>query len=142
MTPPLPANAEHQERVMSKRFDTADALGAITGVLLSKIDGIYEVCNYASGESVFTHQLPRVGSDLQVGIVKRRPDLGVAVEESKQVTGQNYKDWLAKWRDRYGDTIEIFPLSADEHERIDPLSELAEKIHPSKILVVKVEGGS
>ena len=122
---------------MSKRFPTLDVLGAVTGRLLGKMDGIYEVCNYASGESVYTHQLPRVCRELRAAMLKRFPDLQQEIDESELITRDNVGAWAADWLERHGATMEVCRLTADQHERIDPISELSEMVHPSKIVIVE-----
>ena len=120
-----------------KEFPTADVLSAITGYLICQINGIYEVLNYMTGESVFTHQLPRIGREATPVILTVHPELQAAIEEAKQITPDNWHEWRDRWIDRYGPTISVPKMTADQHERIDPMSELAEKIHPDKIVVVR-----
>lgn len=52
-------------------------------------------------------------------------------------TRANWLIWKKIWDDRYGETMEVSPMSHDDHERIDPLSELAEKMHPDNIIQVQ-----
>ena len=40
----------------------------------------------------------------------------------------------------HGDEYAVEKLPKDAHERIDPHSELAEKVHPSKIITIGPEG--
>jgi hypothetical protein len=65
-----------------------------------------------------------------------RPDLQQAIDEAEQVSSDNYLDWLAIWAARYGDAIAVVKLNADQHERIDPIFELAEMIMPDRIVAV------
>lgn len=124
----------------TKAFPTADALSAITGVIVSekKIGAVYEVLNWMSGESLFTHQLPRVCGEAQAAAIKLQPALEAACKEAEQVTTENWREWAATWVDRYGETITLPKMGADDHERIDPISEIAEKIPPERIMVVKI----
>lgn len=121
----------------TKEFATADVLSTVTGRLLGKIDGVYEVCNWATSESVFTHQLPRIGKEVQRMMLEHMPELQRAVDERDEVSPENWEMWRDRWIERYGKTIAVPKLTTDQHERIDPLSELAEKVHPDKIAVVK-----
>lgn len=123
----------------TKAFPTADVLGVITERLLGPIQGIYEVLGYMSGGPVWTHQIPRISREACPVILAQRPELAVAREEAEQVTPENYGDWLATWIARYGPEITVPRMAADEHENIDPLSELAEKVHPDRIVVVTKE---
>lgn len=120
----------------TKAFPTSSVLSVLTGVLLGKIDGVYEVTTFMAGEAVFTHQLPRVSKEAVPVILAMHPHLQAAIDEAEQVTPENWQQWLSTWTDRYGDEIAVPVMNIGEHERIDPLSELAEKVHPSKIIVV------
>lgn len=115
---------------MSKEFATVDVLSVVTGRLMGAMGGIYEVLGWMTDESLFTHQLPRVSREAQPVLIAAHPLLQQAVDESEQVTQENYQEWRDRWIDRYGPTIAIPKLTADSHERIDPMSELAEHFRP------------
>ena len=124
--------------MQTKEFATVDVLSTITGRLMGDIGGVYEVLNWMTGESVFTHQLPRIGREATPVVVAAHPLLQQAVDEAEQVNQENYKEWRQTWEDRYGPTIAVPKFGADTHESIDPMSELAEKVHPDKIITIKV----
>lgn len=124
----------------TKTFPTAVELSTITGRLICDIGGIYEVLNWMTGESVFTHQLPRIGREAEPVILAAHPHLREAVSEAKQVTPENWQHWRDLWIDRYGPEIAVPKMTAAEHERIDPMSELAEKVSPDQIITVNVGG--
>jgi hypothetical protein len=124
----------------TKEFPTEDILSTITGVLVSDtngIGGVYAVLNWMTGESVYTHQLPRIGREARPVVLALHPSLDAACEEAKQVTRENWREWRDTWIARYGATLAVPKFNADQHERIDALSELAGKVHPDKIVVVK-----
>jgi hypothetical protein len=124
--------------MQTKEFATRDVLSTITGRLMGDIGGIYEVLNWMTGESVFTHQLPRIGREATPVLVAVYPALQQAIDEAEQVNQQNYAEWRQTWEDRYGPTIAVPKFTAATHESIDPMSELAEKAHPDKIITVTV----
>ena len=124
--------------MQTKEFPTADVLSTITGRLMGEIGGVYEVLNWMTGESVFTHQIPRIGREATPVVLAAHPQLAQAIEEAEQVNPENWRTWRQTWEDRYGPTISVPKFKADDHERIDPLSELAEKVHPDKIIVLDV----
>jgi hypothetical protein len=117
-------------------FPTAAVLSAATGVLVCPISDVYAVLNWMTGEDVYTHQLPRVSREAQPVILALHPELSEAYAEAKEVTPANWPEWLGRWLLRYGETITVPRLTEDQHERIDPHSELAEKMHPDRIVVV------
>ncbi len=120
----------------TKQFSTRDVLSTVTGYLIGDIGGVYEVLNWMTGESVFTHQIPRISREAQPIIIAAHPALQKAVEEAEQVTTENFATWRQTWEDRYGPMIAVPRFTADSYERIDPLSELSEMIHPDRIIVV------
>lgn len=122
--------------MQTKEFVTRDVLSTITGRLMGDIGGVYEVLNWMTGEDVFTHQLPRISREATPVVVAAHPSLQQAIDEAEQVNQENYKEWRDTWEDRYGPTIAVPKFTADTHESIDPLSELAEKVHPDKIIAV------
>jgi hypothetical protein len=124
--------------MQTKEFATRDVLSTITGRLMGDIGGVYEVLNWMTGESVFTHQLPRIGREATPVLVAAHPTLQQAIDEAEQVNQQNYAEWRQTWEDRYGPTIAVPKFTAATHESIDPMSELAEKVHPDKIITVTV----
>jgi len=120
----------------TKEFATCDVLSTLTGMLIAKIDGVYEVLNWMTGESVYTHQIPRISREAVPVLIAQHPNLQQAIDEAKQVTPENWQQWRQTWEDRYGPTIAVPKFTAASHESIDPLSELAEKVHPDKIITV------
>lgn len=122
----------------TKTFGTLDVISAITGVLVTPrhMDGVYEVLNWMTGESLFTHQLPRIGREAQAAMLERNPDLGPLFREAKEVTRENWREWGRRWLDRYGPTMKVHRLTRDEHEARDALSELAEFAPPEKRIMV------
>lgn len=120
----------------SKEFATVDVLSTVTGVLIGKIDGVYEVLNWMTGESVFTHQLPRISREAQPVVLAMHPALQQAVDEAERVSTENWEAWRDTWLDRYGPTIAVPKMNHHEHERIDPMSEAAEHFSPEQIVVV------
>jgi hypothetical protein len=120
----------------TKDFPTLDVLSVVTGRLMADIGGVYEVLSWMAGESLFTHQLLRVGREAEPVILAMHPALRQAVAEADQVNRDNYQDWGRTWVERYGDTIAVPKLNADQHESIDALSELAKKVHPDRIITV------
>lgn len=87
-----------------KTFPLADVLGTITGRLLGKIDGIYQVSEFMCGEPVWTHQLPRVGREIRAAVLRQHPQLTPVIDEAETVTPDNWQAMLAGWVERFGST--------------------------------------
>lgn len=121
-----------------KEFATRDVLSTITGRLMGDIGGVYEVLNYMTGEDVFTHQLPRISREATPVVIAAHPQLQQAIDEAEQVNQENYQHWRQTWEDRYGPTIAVPKFTEATHERIDPMSELAEHVRPDQIVVARI----
>ncbi len=120
-----------------RKFPLADVISVGSGYLVSAkgISAVYEVLNFMTGESIYTHQIPRVSREAAVVLVNQHPFLAIVFDEAKAVTKDNWAEKVAGWEARYGAEISIKPMSEESHERIDPLSELSEKVGPDKIVV-------
>lgn len=118
-------------------FHIADIITAGTGTLVSLrgMDGVYDILNYMTGDNLFTHQIPRATWECMPYLIAQFPWL--AEIDSSGATPDNHKEWVRGVVNLYGEMHAVEPLPHDEHERIDPFSELAEKIHPDKIVLVK-----
>lgn len=124
----------------TKEFDIGDVISAGTGYLVSRrhIEGVYDVLNWMTGESLMTHQLPRVCREAKPVLQKHFPWFGIVEVEAENVTPENHRRWLEKWESEYGLRVSVPKMTADDHERIDPMSELAEKVHPDKIVTINI----
>ena len=123
----------------TKDFHIGDILSITDGRLVSPrhMDGVYDILGWMTGESLFTHQLPRVCSEAKPVLLAMHPQLA-SVSRDDAVDGSNMDAWLADKVARFGETLPVPKMSADEHESIDPMSELAGMVHPDKIVAVKL----
>lgn len=120
----------------TKDFSIGAVLSVTTGKLLTEIGGVYEILNWMTGDNLFTHQLPRASREAKPVILRAHPAL--AEVDASHVNTDNWRTFLDEMVARFGETLAIPKMTTDEHERIDPLSELAEKVPPSRIHVVRV----
>jgi len=120
----------------TKSFHLGDILSVTTGILVSPdhMGGVYKILNFMTGENLFTHQLPRVCNEAKPILIKQHPWLAEVTGEG--ITGDNWKPWLDGLVAAHGEFLSVSPMNRDEHERIDPISELAEKIHPDNIITI------
>jgi hypothetical protein len=121
-----------------RTFPLGTVLSITTGRLFAPngMEGVYGILNWLTQDSLYTHQLPRVSEECKPWILKQHPQL-VGVDDAG-VTTDNWRAWLTDQVLRFGETVELEQMPAGEHYYIDPLSELAEKVHPSRIAVVQV----
>lgn len=126
----------------TRDFHIGDIVSAGAGILVSPrgMEGVYDICGFMAGEPVWTHQLPRVGREAAPVLLAQHPGLAETFAEAEQVNRDNWQQWLAVWVARHGETLPVAPMNRDQHESIDPVSELAEKVHPDRIIVVGKDG--
>lgn len=129
------------------------------------MDAIYDLLNYMTGDDLYTHQLGRAATECKPVLLKRHPVLvdpkmvaavdglhkafdrlrEATKDASREEQAVAAKKIVTAWKTdllagKYGfecpETLMIAPLSEGEHEFIDPLSELAEKVPPDRIIVI------
>lgn len=122
----------------TKLFPTAAVLSTVTGRLICEIGGVYEVLNWMTGESVFTHQIPRIGREAEPVIIAAHPQLREATREAALVTSENWEEWRDRWIERYGAEIAVPKMTAAEHKAIDPITELHAMAPNADVAVVVV----
>jgi hypothetical protein len=126
----------------TKAFHVGDILTITTGRLVSPrhVDGIYDICNFMTGDNLFTHQLPRAMDECAPSLRKQFPDLA-RIKVPEWVNSETaVTEWLASVVIGWGRTREVAPLDPADHTRMDPFTEL-ERIAPGKpVIVVEVPG--
>lgn len=123
----------------TRDFHLGDILSITTERLVSprNIDGVYDILDWMTGESLFTHQLPRASRECQGPLLAQHPDLA-AVEVPEDLGGKEDVDrWLAGQVAVYGETRPVAPLAAADHTRIDPITEMRMMKPDAEIIVVK-----
>jgi hypothetical protein len=121
----------------TKDFSLGAVLSATTGTLLCEIADLYEILNFLTGESLYTHQLPRAFKVCAPYVLQQHPDL-VAVDTAS-ITRENWRRWLATATKQYGKTRTLTPIPAGAYQAQDPIRELIDmrEGRTDGILVVK-----
>jgi hypothetical protein len=124
---------------MGKRFHLGDVLTVTTDILLSPrlIDGVYDILNYMTGESLFTHQLPRAGKICKPYLLKQFPQLKDA--DVSGINPENYQTRLDSLVAQFGEWFEVEPLPKGAYTYIDPITEAEAMVGPEKVIVVKTD---
>ncbi len=148
----------------SKLFHLGDVVTVATCRLVSPrhIIGVCDILQFMTGECPYTHQIPRFMQECQPAILRQYPQFSVpafalALAELNLITQKKTGDvkeeideWLLKiMQGEFGvvglplcgsanSMLEVQKLSPDEHERIDPESELLEMKPSDKIISVKL----
>ncbi len=122
---------------MIREFHIGEVLSITTGRLLSLqgMKGLYDILNFMTGDSLFTHQLPRAGERCQPALFAQYPELkNVDVEG---VNPENFPSKLLEFTEQYGEYLAV--ISLDEWEHKDPYGEAVETKGKDRVIVV--EGG-
>lgn len=130
------------------KFHLSDILSITTGYLVSTrhIDGVYEILDFMTNDSLFTHQLPRAADECKPYLLDQFPQLTDAESEATTLAA-NKSDWRnggwERWRDsmveRFGAWHEVNPIPMDDHDLIDPMEELADMVGEDKIIQIRIE---
>lgn len=120
-----------------KQFHIGDILSITTGRLVSPrhIEGVYDILNHLTADSLFTHQLPRASRECAPYLCERFPDLA-AVEVPEEFDGEGHvKRWLAALVKVHGESRDVEAMRDGVHEYRDPIAE-AEEMAPGRVHVI------
>ncbi len=122
-----------------KPFHLGDILSVLTSYLVSprRMDGIYDACGFLAGESVWTHQIPRICRECGPWILLQHPQLEAV--DASGVTPENWRGWLEEQVARFGETLELSPLPEDWHTRINPIEEARAMCGDDRVIAVGPE---
>lgn len=103
---------------MQKQIPLGDVLSITTGSLVSRdhIDGVYHICDYMTGRSNMTHELPYVCKPVKQEILKQHPQLEsitVPAWDFQKPIDDLKKDiftWLEEMERQYGSKILLTPI--------------------------------
>lgn len=117
-----------------RAFTLGAILSVTTGTLLAPSLGeVHELLDYMTGDTLWTHQLPRANAECRPELLRQHPQLA-DLTVPDLASPQDYLDWVATQATRFGESLEVFPTPKN-HTRIDPLSELA-MLRPDLSVVV------
>lgn len=126
--------------MQTKEFHLGDVLSITTGRLVSPtlIGGVYDILNFMTGDSLFTHQLPRASGECKPYLLEQFPQLKEV--DASGVNKANYKQWLDEQVVKYGECLLVKPIPESEHEFRDAIEEAVEMMgddgNPTKKVVV------
>ena len=111
---------------MPREFDLGDVLTITTGRLVAArhIDAVYDLLGYMTGDTLWTHQLPRAADECRPRLLEQHPALAEVEPPADFLDKQACLDWVASLVPIYGATLPVEPLAAEDHTSIGPLREL------------------
>jgi hypothetical protein len=143
-----------------KNFHVSDVLTATTGRLVSSrhMDGVYDIYNFLTGDSLFTHQLPRAARECQPWLDAQFPNLTeqalkeqladldrrlAMVPRDRDRSAAVCDAWVEDVRVALGlpEQVAVYELGADMHTRIDPLEEARAMFGEDKVIAIDPVAG-
>ncbi|MBQ6285417.1 MAG: hypothetical protein IJK67_03820 [Bacilli bacterium] len=111
---------------IQKEFSLGALLSVATGRLYCTMDELYEILNYLTGESLFTHQIPRATTAAKPYVLSLYPQL-VDVGVNEQFNNEaDVFTFIEEQKRKFGDKFVLSPMTKNEgYAPMDPLDELA-----------------
>lgn len=111
-----------------KLFHISDVLSVTTGKLVStrRMDGVYDILNHMTGESLVTHQLPRAIKVCAPFILRQHPKL--LVVDADNVNEDNLEKWVDEQSKVYGEFLAVEPLNPGRYQSMDAIEEAKEMV--------------
>jgi hypothetical protein len=134
----------------TRQFHIGDILTITTDHLVAPrhMDAVYDILGWMTGEpgGLFTHQLVRAAEECKPSLRAQFPDLAEVTFPAELLEGTESREaaraavdaWLATVVARYGETRDVAPLTPEDHTRIAPMTELAAKIGPDRIVGIEL----
>jgi hypothetical protein len=122
----------------AREFHIGDVLSITAGPLVSPrhMEGVYDILGFMTGETLFTHQLPRAGDECAPELLRQHPQL--ADVDASAVTTSNWSLWLEEQIKRFGETLSVTPLAKREPQYDTPVADAIEMMgDPTKVIVIE-----
>lgn len=127
----------------TRDFHIGDIISVTDGHLVSPthVSGVHALLDWMTGDTLFTHQLPRAAEECEPDLRRQHPDVAAIVfPDTVEHTEEGVYGWLAEQVAIYGETRPVTPLAAADHTPIDPISELKMMRPDMPIVVINPEG--
>lgn len=131
---------------MSRAFHLGDILSVTHDRLVSprRMEGVYEICNFLTGDNLFTHQLIRAHEPCKLWLLTLHPGLSDIpmvtdhnAEHMLQLHGKGWWGiWLGEQIQKFGESLECEPIPAGIWEHQNPIEELVKMVGPERVIVV------
>ena len=122
----------------TKSFHIGTVLTITSGKLVSPdhIGGVYEICDWMTGDANMTHQLPRVSREIEGPLREQHPDLAAVDVPAGLDSWEKVNAYLESLYATFGERVEVAPLNADDHTSIDPIAEIKMIRPDAKIITI------
>jgi hypothetical protein len=141
-----------------KNFHISDVLSVTTPRLLSSrhMEGVYEILNFLTGDSLYTHQLPRACREVRPWMATQFPQLMDGTPEidamlkqldinieacppERESRGKACSDFVERVRVRFGlpEYLAVYEMPCEQHTHIDPIEEAKAMVGDDKVIVLE-----
>lgn len=131
----------------TKQFHVGDLLSVTTGRIVARrhVDALYDLLGHMTGDSPFTHQLPRFGDECKPWLYRWFPELesvddgilgdmidihgpekGCETWVDAMVSSRGIREWY-----------DVPQIPKDDHSRRCPIEELRQMAPDAQIIVMK-----
>lgn len=107
-----------------------------TGQLCCSLDRFYQLLNYLTGDTIFTHQIPRAFRACEPWVRSQYPWLRTV--DTSLCNGQNWQQFVASIAAEHGNEFELAPLPAGRWKSVCPVQE-AEELMKDRANVVVIQ---
>lgn len=134
-----------------KRFHLGDLVSVYTGILVSPnhIGGVYDVCDFVTGEKHMTHQLPRASEAVRPWLAGQHPwlvdvvvDLDIPSSADRDEAWLIVSTWLDQAATQWGEYHEVRAMPLGMYVGREPIAELREMAPHAQIVEVEVAGSA
>lgn len=134
-----------------KQFHLGTIVTITAGLLVAPklMEDVYDICNYMTGDNLFTHQLPRAAREIKPLIQDQLPftkqenflstcevlDLRLQECSTQSAKAEYIADWMRLAIDWFGEYHVLTPRSGLVTHK-DPITELYEMVPAEKVIVL------
>lgn len=117
----------------TRLFSLGQILSITTDIFCTPNFGdVYEILNYMTGDSAYTHQLKRFADECRPYLLEQHPFLSEITAE--MVEGSDCLNKVKQLEITYGALHAVRPIHQEDHEKINPLTELKATFPDVKII--------
>lgn len=106
----------------TRAFSLAQVLTVTHDRVLCSMTDAQALLNFMTADHLWPHQLPRAARECRPYLLRQFPQLREI--DASGVDDSSWGAWLRQQEQRYGTTLEVERIPADDHTHIDPLVEL------------------
>ena len=110
---------------IQKEFDLGAILNITTKRLFTSMEDVYEVLNYLTGDSIYTHQIPRVMPIAKAYVLSLHPEL-TGVGDTVEINSFDAaKSFINEQKKVFGNKLPLSPMGkTDGYSYVDPIEEV------------------